>query len=134
MQALTAWRRLLRPGGLLVMDVENPQLETLSNYPERLELEESFIEPKSGAPILKYVSVEVNLPDQTLIIHRLYERLDQERGRERFETQFRFRILFQRELALLLACAGYVNLRFYGDYEMNPWEPESPRLISICEK
>ncbi|NOX62175.1 MAG: class I SAM-dependent methyltransferase [Chloroflexi bacterium] len=134
MQALTAWRRLLRSGGLLVMDVENPQLEALSKFSEVLELEESFIEPDTGAPILKFAGVEVNLPDQVMIIRRLYQRLTENGAWERFETEFQFRILFQRELALLLSCAGYVNLRFYGDYEMNPWEPHSPRLISVCEK
>ena len=134
MQALTAWRRTLSPGGLLVMDVENPQLEALSGFSRTLELEESFIEPDSGAPILKYAGVEVNLPDQVMVIQRMYERLGRDRAWERFETTFRFRILFQRELALLLSCAGYVRSRFYGDYDLNPWEPHSPRLISVCEK
>ena len=78
--------------------------------------------------------MEVNLPDQIMIIRRLYERMNEPRAWEQFETEFRFRILFQRELSLLLTCAGYANLRFYGDYDLNPWEPHSPRLISVCEK
>ncbi len=134
LDALIAWKGLLKPGGLLVIDVENLQLEGLArmNAQKSLELEESFLEPETGAPVLKFTETEINLPDQTLTIHRLYERLSADGNWERFETRFQVRILFQRELELLLTCAGYDNLRFYGDFELNPWTPESPRLIAVA--
>jgi hypothetical protein len=42
------------------------------------------------------------------------------------------RILFRRELALLLGLAGYAEVEFYGDYDLSPWEPESPRLLAAA--
>ena len=129
MQALGAWRALLRPGGLLVIDVENPQLEALAGLPEDIELEEVLVDEKTGRAVRKYTSAWADLPDQVLYLRRVYETDD-----GRWETSFRVRILFQRELNLLLACAGYDALRFYGDYDLSPWEPDSPRLIAVAAK
>ncbi len=134
LDALMAWKALLKPGGLLVIDIENLQLEGLAGMAEQsaLELEESFLEPETGVPILKFTETHINLPDQTFTIHRLYERLAPNGNWERYESQFQLRILFQRELELLLVCTGYVDLRFYGDYELTPWTPDAPRLIAVA--
>lgn len=127
MRALKNWRALLRPGGLLVIDVENPQLEALAGLSEALELEEVLLEPETGRAVRKHTAAWANLPDQVLYLHRVYETDD-----GRWETSFQVRILFQRELALLLACADFTALRFYGDYDLTPWEPDSPRLIAVA--
>ncbi len=124
--ALESWRALLRPGGLLVIDVENPQLEALAGLSGEMALEETLIEPESGRAVRKHTAAWADLPDQALYLRRVYETDD-----GRWETSFQVRILFQRELALLLACAGFVDLRFYGDYDFPPWEPDSPRLIAV---
>jgi len=129
MRALQNWRALLRPGGLLVLDVENPQLEALAGLSETLELEEALIEPETGRAVRKYSAAWADLPDQVLYLRRVYETDD-----GRWETSFRVRILFQRELALLLACAGFSDMRFYGDYDLTPWEPDSLRLIAVAQR
>ncbi len=133
MQALLAWRRALRPGGLLVLDVENPHLEGLAllSLQQGFEPEETLTDPATGENIRKSTRVQVDLSDQVLRFQRRYEG---GKGEEQWEVEqdFEVRILFQRELALLLACAGYVDLRFYGDFELNPWEPESPRTIAVA--
>jgi len=129
MRALKNWRGLLRPNGLLVIDVENPQLEALAGLSEALELEEALIEPETGQAVRKHTAAWADLPDQILYLRRVYETDD-----GRWETSFQVRILFQRELALLLACAGFTALRFYGDYDLTPWEPDSPRLIAVAAK
>ncbi len=128
-RALTAWRRALRPGGLLVIDVENPQLEALAGLSEKMVQEETLLDEDSGRGVRKFIAAWADLPDQILHLHRVYETND-----GRWETAFQMRILFQRELVLLLACAGYNEMRFYGDYELNPWEPDSPRLIAVAAK
>ena len=131
--ALTAWRRALRPGGLLVIDVENPQLAGLAllSLQQGFEPEETLIDPATGEEIRKSTRVQVDLTDQVLRFQRRYEGGEGEDAWE-VEQDFEIRILFQRELALLLTCAGYVDLRFYGDYELEPWTPDSPRLIAVA--
>ncbi len=135
MRALTAWRRALRPGGLLVIDVENPQLEglTLLMLQQGFEPEETLTDPETGEEIRKSTRAEVDLTDQVLRFRRLYQGEDAA-GPWEVEQSFEIRILFQRELALLLACAGYEDLRFYGDFELNPWTPDSPRLIAVAAR
>ncbi len=135
MRALRAWRRTLRPGGLLVIDVENPQLEGLAllALQQGFEPEETLTDPATGEKIRKSTRVQVDLSDQTLRFQRRYEGGEGEDAWEAAQD-FEVRILFQRELALLLDCAGYVNLRFYGDYDLNPWEPDSPRLIAVAAR
>ena len=128
LQALENWRALLSSDGLLVIDVENPQLEALTRLPEELELEEVLVEAESQRVVRKYTAAWADLPDQVLYLRRMYET-----DTGRWEASFRVRLLFQRELALLLACAGFGHLRFYGDYDLTPWEPDSPRLIAVAE-
>jgi len=132
MQALQNWRALLRPGGLLALDVENPQLEALAGLSEALELEEVLVDPDSGARVLKYTSAWADLADQTLYLRRVYRMAGDPGAGKQYEARFQVRILLQRELALLLTCAGYVDLRFYGDYDLTPWKPDSPRLIAVA--
>ena len=129
LRALRAWRALLRPGGLLVIDVENPQLEALASLSGELLHEETLVDGATGDEIEKYTAAWVDLTDQILYLQREYHWQEQA-----YRTSFQVRILFQRELALLLHCAGYDNLRFYGDYQLNPWHPESPRLIAVAER
>ena len=133
MQALRAWRRVLRPGGLLVIDVENPQLEGLAllALQQGFEPEETLTDPDTGEEIHKSTRAQVDLTDQTLRFRRLYQGRN-ETGAWEVEQSFEIRILFQRELALLLTCAEFDDLRFYGDYDLTPWEPDSPRLIAVA--
>lgn len=135
MRALTAWRRLLKPGGLLVIDVENPQLDGLAllMLQPGFEPEETLTDPATGEEICKSTRVQVDLSDQILHFQRLYQGGEGE-GAWEVAQDLEVRILFQRELALLLDCAGYVDLRFYGDYQLNPWEPDSPRLIAVAAR
>ncbi len=135
MRALRAWWRLLKPRGLLVIDVENPQLEGLAllALQRGFEPEETLEDPTTGEVVRKSTRVEVDVPDQVLRFWREYEGED-EQGPWQVTQRFEVRILFQREMALLLTCAGYEDLRFYGDYDLNPWEPESPRIIAVAAR
>ncbi len=127
LQALRAWRALLKPTGLLVIDVENPQLETLAALSDELTFEETLVDDATGAKIEKQIAAWADLADQVLYLHRVYQMNGQT-----WQTHFQVRLLFQRELALLLHCAGYTQLRFYGDYELDPWHPQSSRLIAVA--
>ncbi len=127
-RAISGWRLLLRPGGLLVIDVENPQLENLMGLTGQWELEEELLDPDTMQCVRKYTAAWVDLADQVLYLRRKYETND-----KIWQASFEVRILFQRELSMLLACSHFDNLRFYGDYDFTPWHPTSPRLIAVAE-
>ncbi len=131
--ALRAWRQHLRPDGLLVIDVHNPQIEQLDAADGNLNLAEQWIDPASGHVIHKLIATEINLADQLYIIHRFYDETRADGTVRRTSITWPTRILFQRELALLLQFAGYQGIRFYGDHELNPWESDSPRIIAVAQ-
>ncbi len=130
--ALQAWRRHLRPDGLLVIDIHNPQLEQLASADGTLSLADQWTAPNSGHVIHKFIATEVDLPDQLYIIHRFYDETDINGIVRRTAITWQTRILFQREMALLLQYTGYQSIRFYGDHDLTPWEPDSPRIIAVA--
>ena len=130
--ALRTWRRHLRPDGLLVIDVHNPHIEQLAAADGGLTLADQWIDPTSGHVIHKLVATEVNLADQLYTIHRFYDEIGADGVVRRTAITFETRILFRRELALLLRQSGYQSLQFYGDHDLSPWEADSPRIIAVA--
>ena len=130
--ALRAWRRHLRPDGLLVIDVHNPHIEQLAAADGGLTLADRWIDPASGHVIHKLVATEIDLADQVYTIHRFYDEIGSDSVVRRTAITFETRILFRRELALLLQLAGFQSLRFYGDHDLSPWEADSPRIIAVA--
>jgi len=131
--ALTTWRQHLRPDGLLVIDIHNPQIEQLAAADGNLHLAEQWTDPISGHVIHKLIATEIDLADQLYIIHRFYDETGPDGVVRRTAVTWPTRILFQRELALLLQFAGYHSIRFYGDHELTPCESDSPRIIAVAQ-
>lgn len=130
--ALRCWRGHLRDDGLLVIDVHNPQLEHLASADGSLVLAGRWIDPASGNVIHKLYASYVELGDQIYTIQRFYDETGDDGSVRRTSITFPTRILFRKELELLLIHAGYRSLTFYGDYELSPWESDSPRIIAIA--
>jgi ubiquinone/menaquinone biosynthesis C-methylase UbiE len=129
--ALRCWRRHLRAEGLLVIDVHNPQLAQLAAADGALSYADTWIDEKSGHLVQKFYASETCLSDQVTIVRRFYDEHTAQ-GLQRTSITFSTRILFRRELELLLRHAGYEDIRFYGDHELSLWEPESPRIIAVA--
>jgi ubiquinone/menaquinone biosynthesis C-methylase UbiE len=131
--ALRCWRRHLRQDGLLLIDVENPNLARLAASDGSLELAEAFIDEESGHQIYALFASWVTFADQVHEIHLIYDEMLDDGSLRRSATHFPTRILFRRELGLLLATAGYRHVQFYGDYDLAPWTPASPRLLAAAQ-
>lgn len=127
--ALRCWRRHLRQDGLLLIDVENPNLARLAASDGNLELAETFIDEESGHQIYALFASWVTFADQVHEIHLIYDEVLDDGSLRRTATHFPTRILFRRELGLLLEMAGFGQVQFYGSYDLEPWTPESPRLL-----
>ena len=129
--ALQCWRRHLRPGGLLVLDVYNPQLAQLAAADGALSYAGAWEEEESGHWVQKFYASEAHLSDQITIVRRFYDEHTPQ-GLHRTTITFPTRILFRRELELLLHHAGYTGLKFYGDHDLAPWEADSPRILAVA--
>jgi len=130
--ALRRWLNHLRPDGLLVVDVHNPQVEHLTAADSSLSLADSWIDPSTGHTVQKLIATEVDLADQIYTIHRFYDETNSDGSLHRTTVTWFTRILFRRELELLLRHAGYHDLQFYGDHDLSPWESDGPRIIAVA--
>ncbi len=127
--AMACWRRHLMADGLLVIDVHNPQLEHLASADGSLALADSWIDPETGFLVHKLQATEVDLPDQRYIIHRFYDEIVADSVVRRSSVKLETRILLRREMELLLKFSGFAGIQWFGDHDLSPWQPESPRII-----
>ena len=132
LRALRCWRRHLQPGGLLLLDVENPGLGRLAAADGSLELARQWTDADTGHAIAMLFASQVSFADQVHEVTMFYDEVTSDGVLRRTTARIPTRILFRRELALLLGLAGYAKVEFYGDYDLSPWEPESPRLLAAA--
>lgn len=130
--ALRCWRRHLRPGGVLVIDVENPRLERLAALDGSLELSARWQDAETGHTVQAFYAGWVSLADQVQELELLYDEILADGTVRRTATRFVLHILFRRELALLLELAGFGAVTWHGDYDLSPWEADSPRLLAAA--
>lgn len=133
LQALNCWRRHLRRNGLLVIDVDNPSLARLAAADGSLELDSQWVDDETGHTVYALYASQVSFADQIHELHLFYDEVEADGLLRRWATHFPTRILFRRELSLLLQLAGYRRADFYGDYDLSPWTPESPRLLAAAQ-
>ncbi len=130
--ALRCWRRHLRADGLLALDVYNPDLARLAAADGSFALADRWLDPASGRMIYKLFGSEVDIAGQIVTLHTFYDALDASGQVQRTAVHKRTRLLFRRELALLLAQAGFRQIRFFGDYDLSPWQTDSPRILAAA--
>ena len=123
----------LKPGGRLIIDTLNPSISQLNHLLDTLHLEGSWTD-KSGAVIDKTSYRKHGEEPQVLDTVIWYDRVESNGEHQRIRTRFDLRYVHQSELALLLEIAGYAHVDWYGSYELDPWDPESDRIIAIAHK
>jgi SAM-dependent methyltransferase len=112
--------RILAPGGILIIDVINPEYlrehfvaETRRSTPDGELLETREIDPHSNR-IIKHIKIR----------HGLVER----------EIRESVRLYEQEQLSRLAEDHGLRPVEFWGDYDGSGFESHSPRLILFAKK
>jgi ubiquinone/menaquinone biosynthesis C-methylase UbiE len=133
--ALKGVRRHLDPGGLLLLDVFNPDLSRLLDFQGRITLEKVMLDPETGHRLMKYHSQMADLGQQTIQVTYVVDEMDAE-GRLLQRTLFPFclRYLFRYELELLLRHAGFELEAIYGSYELDDFTGDSQRMVAIARQ
>ncbi len=130
--ALTAAWQHLEPGGLLILDIFPPHPDILNEYDGRLIHAGAFTDPMTGERIDKFSTTILDSAEQRMDTTFFYERLRAGGQVERIAAPFTFRYLGRFELQLLLERAGFVEVNFYGTYDLLPFAAESERMIAIA--
>lgn len=130
--ALAQLRHTLQRGGLLILDLFNPDPLRLASEDNRLILEKVY--EVDGRWVQKFVASESDLAAQTSHMTYLFDELDAEGQVARRVLRFTLRWLYRYELEHLLARAGFMLRHVYGSYDLDEYTSASERLIAVAEK
>jgi len=136
--ALTAIRRHLVPGGMLVVHLDHLSMDWLGELTgERggvFEPAESFRHPTTGQQIRTQRAWSYEPVTQTAVSHVVWEAIDAA-GEvvERWESgPLRFHCVFRFEMDHLLRRAGYVVRSVYGDFFRADLRDDSSEMIWVA--
>lgn len=124
----------LNPGGLLLLDLFNPDLERLLDFRGQLILDKVITDPYSGRRLLKSRTETVDLAQQVIDVTYIVDEVDEQGHVQRTLFPFSMRYLFRYELELLLRHAGFQLESIYGSYELDEFDDASDRLVAVARR
>jgi SAM-dependent methyltransferase len=131
--ALEHIRAALRPGGLLAIDLFNPDTCTLSEQHGALVLDKRFA-LADGTQVQKFVAQHVEMAAQLSHVTFIYDEIDAAGQVSRSTLPFTMRWLYRYELEHLLARAGFALESLYGSYDLDDYSTESDLLLAVARK
>jgi SAM-dependent methyltransferase len=134
LQALRAWHQALVPGGLLAIDVDNPHPQPLAEIDGRVELQNRWLDPATGATVLKQVSRTLDAGRQMQHVVFIYDEVFPGGEVKRTLAPFDARYLHRFEGELLLDKAGFALEQVYGSYDLDPYTGDSDRMIFVARR
>ncbi|MEZ4870629.1 MAG: class I SAM-dependent methyltransferase [Caldilineaceae bacterium] len=127
-------QRHLRPDGLLLLDLFNPDVARLQAINGIQELADQWEDPASGAQVLKWSVRTVDWAEQIQATLFIYEEILPDGVVRRTVCPFTLRFLWRGEAELLLQQAGFTLEAVWGDFEGNPYDAASEHLILLAVK
>ena len=133
--------RLLRPGGLLILDVRMPDLATLAESQRLqprahvdLDVDAARERAPGTARLLRSSATTYEPHLQRADVRLLYDRFDRGRLAERFVSDFASHVYFPSELELLFLSTGFEIVRQYGDYSLTPVDRTSSFVVTVARR
>jgi len=132
--ALTRIRQHLNPGGLLLLDLFNPDLSRLLDFHGQMALEKIMTDPDTGRRLMRFHSEKVDLGQQTIHVTFIVDEVDREGNVQRTLFPFSIRYLFRYELELLLRHAGFEVETIYGSCDLDDFAGDSDKMIAVARQ
>ncbi len=133
LQVLDSVRRHLRPGGILVIDMFNPDLALLSAESGQLYHDFTRVDPDTGRTVIKLDSRRVDLARQIIDVTFIYDEMGRDGTVRRTLFPFPTRFFFLGEMELLLDKGGFEVEAVYGSYDyMEEYGSDSDRIIVVA--
>jgi len=127
--ALRRVRPLLRPGGRLFIDVDNPLLLSVVGDDPDFVLEDELRDEATGETIRQFTAYESAPVEQAVDVTWVYESNRGAPGRTK--AKLRYHYLYPHQYDLLLALTGFRLTALAGDYDGAPFDEESERLLIL---
>ncbi len=134
LKALQCAQRHLRVGGLLLIDLFNPDVAYLEAISGIQELADWWEDGESGATVLKWSTRHVDAERQLQETVFIYEEVFPDGRNAQTRLSFPLRFWWPDEGAMLLEQAGFAVDEVCGDFDGSPHRTDSKRLIFVARK
>lgn len=124
----------LLPGGLLILDLPNADLRRFQQAEGQLFHQGTWTDASGGSLVSHFLAATCDPLARTLEFTHWYDVAAQGGALHRTIVQTTLALLGQGEAELLVEQQGFQLLHVFGDYELNPCEEGSPRLIVVAAK
>lgn len=124
----------LADDGVIVFDLPNAGEAFATQDEHTIALDRTFIDPESGHLIMQQSVSILNRVTQQLQITWIYDEVAPNGTLKRTVAPLTLRYVFYSELQLLAALCGLDCIEVYGDYDHQPFEDGSPRMLVIAQK
>ena len=133
--------RVLRPGGVFILDVRVPDLATLAESQRvrprafvDLDIDATRRSLGEEARLLRCTATTYEPHLQRADVRLIYDRFDRRALAERLVTDFASHVYFPAELELLFVAAGFEIVRQYGDYRFVPCDRTSQYVVTVARR
>lgn len=131
-QALATARAHLATDGLFLLDISNEDIRYMESMSGQV-LHQGTWQQEDGTMLTHFVSPASSRSERVLELTHFYERHAQGEAVQRTVTQTRLYLFERSEVELLLEGAGFLVNDIYGNYDLSPYEHDSPRMIFVAE-
>ena len=132
MAALGQIHAALEPGGLLALDLFNPDPRELLRHNNEIVLDKTFT-LADGTPVQKFVAQSVDMAAQISHVTFIYDELTDGLVR-RTTLPFAMRWLYRYELEHVLARCGFALEAVYGSYTFDDYDQNSALMLVVAVK
>jgi SAM-dependent methyltransferase len=132
--ALARVRRHLEPGGLLILDLFNPDMARLLDARGQVSLARVMVDPGTGHRLMRFYAEEVDLEQQLIHTTYIVDEIDAGGRVQRTLFPFSLRYTFRYELELLLRHAGFEIEAIYGSYDLDEFSGDSEQMIAVASR
>lgn len=130
--ALAGIRRHLAPGGTFILDISNADARYMEQMGGQL-LHQGTWQQADGTFLTHLISPASSNTRHLLELTHFYDQYRQGEAVRRTVVSMHLYLFERSETELLLEQAGFAVKDVYGDYDLGPYELESPRMIFIAE-
>jgi SAM-dependent methyltransferase len=131
-QALAAIHRHVTGGGTFILDISNADARYMENMGGQV-LHQGTWQLKDGSMLTHMVSPASSRSRHLLELTHLYDQHSQGGPVNRTVVTTHLYLFDRSEMELLLEQAGFRIKETFGDYDLNPFTLESPRMIFVAE-
>lgn len=130
--ALTAARKSLDPRGQLILDTLNPSLDAVGHLLDGPHHEGSWT-LADGSVVDKWSQRKAGDAPQVIDTLLWYDTTSPDGSLSRVRSEFPLRYVHASEITLMLELSGFIEPMLYGSYDLDPYDPESERLLVTAE-